>query len=111
MMNHKTEATQQHKITRPDGDSGDVSLGAWLILAGIFIGIGQLLASGEILTWRIVIGRALLSGGLGMSSTIIFLWFHEIPFFVLLGVACAIVSLGTSGLERAFQAIFNRGPK
>ena len=39
-----------------------------LALVGMLIGIGQLLASAELLTWRIVVGRALSTGGLGAAA-------------------------------------------
>lgn len=96
-------------IKRPSTDEGDFGVLGWLAAIGLMVGIGQLLASDERLTWRIVVGRALISSALGMSSTVIFLFLPEVPFFVLLGLACGLVSLGTSGLERAFQVIFNRG--
>lgn len=76
-----------------------LSLGA----VGVVIGIGQLLASTERLTMRIILGRALSSAGLGASSTAILVLFPNIPMAAQFGCAALIASLGTSALERAFQ--------
>lgn len=81
----------------------------YLGLAGLLVGIGQLLASTEPLTKRIVIGRALSSIGLGASAAIPLAWLPDMPFAAQLGLACGIASLGTSGLERMVQRIFGGG--
>lgn len=73
---------------------------------GILIGLGQLLASKEQLTARIVIGRCLSTVGLAMSAGSVLLAFPEIPIIAQLGVAAALASLGTSGLERLVQRLF-----
>jgi hypothetical protein len=72
---------------------------------GLTIGIGQLLASGEVLTWRIVIGRALSTGGIAMGAGAVLVWVPELSLIGQMGVAAALASLGTSGLERMFQRI------
>lgn len=72
---------------------------------GLTIGIGQLLASGEVLTWRIVIGRALSTGGIAMGAGAVLVWVPELPLIGQMGVAAALASLGTSGLERMFQRL------
>lgn len=72
-------------------------------LVGISIGVGQLLASNEVLTWRIVIGRALSTGGIAMASGAALVWVPDLPLLGQIGVAAALASLGTSGLERLFQ--------
>jgi len=70
---------------------------------GVAIGIGQLLASKEDLTWRIMLGRALSTGGLAMASGVALVWIPDLPLVGQFGVAAALASLGTSGLERMFQ--------
>lgn len=72
---------------------------------GLTIGIGQLLASGEVLTWRIVIGRALSTGGIAMGAGAVLVWVPELSLIGQMGVAAALASLGTSGLERMFQRL------
>ena len=70
---------------------------------GVVAGIGQLLASTEKLTTRIVVGRALSSAALGASAGTALTWLPEMPIEATIGLACVIASLGTSGLERLLQ--------
>lgn len=70
---------------------------------GLIIGIGQLLASQERLTTRIIVGRALSSAGLGASSTAMLVAFPDLPLAAQFGCAALFASLGTSFLERMFQ--------
>ena len=72
---------------------------------GISIGIGQLMASPERLTKRIIIGRALSTGGLSMAAGLVLVWVPNLPLIGQIGVAAALASLGTSGLERMFQRL------
>lgn len=75
----------------------------WFAFVGAAISIGQLLASKETLTWRIVCGRAISSAGLGVASGAVLVWFPEMTFGGQLGIAAGLASLGTSGLEKVFQ--------
>lgn len=72
---------------------------------GIAIGLGQLMASNEVLTWRIIVGRALSTGGIAMAAGGVLVWVPDLPLIGQLGVAAALASLGTSGLERLFQRV------
>lgn len=74
-----------------------------LALVGMLIGIGQLLASAKLLTWRIVVGRALSTGGLGAAAGTALMWVPDLTFAGQIGLAAALASLGTSALERLFQ--------
>lgn len=76
---------------------------ALLAGAGVAVGIGQLLHSKEPLNWRIVVGRAMSSGGLGVAAGTALSWAPDLPFGAQLGIAAALASLGTSGLERLFS--------
>ena len=76
---------------------------ALLAGVGVVAGIGQLLASTEKLTTRIVVGRALSSAALGASAGTALTWLPEMPIEAMIGLACVIASLGTSGLERLLQ--------
>ena len=73
-----------------------------LVLLGAVIGLGQLLASGERITVRLAIGRALCSGGLGGAASSALVVWPDLPPAALLGIACAIASLGTSLIESIF---------
>ncbi|MBX6333970.1 hypothetical protein IRY61_01355 [Candidatus Saccharibacteria bacterium] len=72
-------------------------------LVGIIAAIGQLLASKEKLTARIVIGRVLSTTALAMSAGGLMLWFADPHPLALIGTSAALASLGTSFLERLVQ--------
>ena len=74
-------------------------------LVGVTIGLGQLLAGNERLTLRLLVGRALSTGGLAMAAGVILVWVPELSLVGQIGVAAGLASLGTSGLERAFQRV------
>lgn len=77
-------------------------------LIGVSIGLGQLLNSSEKLTARLIIGRALSTGGLSMAAGLAIVLVPDLPLVAQLGAAAALASLGTSGLERMFQTFMNR---
>jgi len=79
----------------------------WIALAGLITGIGNLLASQEVLTWRIVLGRAISSAALGGSAGFALQFAPDMPFPALVGLSCILASLGTSGLERLLQKWLN----
>lgn len=72
-------------------------------MMGLITAFGQLLASEEKLTWRIIIGRTLSSVGLAISSGAILLWFSNPHPLALIGVSAGAASLGTSFLEKIIQ--------
>lgn len=72
---------------------------------GIIIGLGQLLASEEKLTARIIVGRALSTAGIAVAAGSVLVWVPDLPLIGQLGVAAGLASLGTSGLERMFQRV------
>jgi hypothetical protein len=74
-------------------------------VVGISIGIGQLLASKEVLKWRIIIGRSLSTGGIAMAAGAVLVWVPDLPLVGQIGVAAGLASLGTSGLEQMFQRV------
>lgn len=70
---------------------------------GVLTGLGQLMASKERLTWRIVIGRCLSSAGIATAAGVVLLAVPNVSPLAQIGVAAALASLGTSGLERLIQ--------
>lgn len=72
-------------------------------LAGFLAGLGVLLASKEVLTMRIIVGRAISSTALGIGSTAVLAIVPHISETGQIGIACLVASLGTSGLERLLQ--------
>lgn len=78
----------------------DVSAAVGLALIGASIGLGQLLASTETISTRLLIGRALVSGGLGLAAAAVLTFYPNIGFYAQMGVGAALASVGTSGVER-----------
>lgn len=90
-------------------------LSHWEILlsmaaVGGLTALGQLLASNERITPRIIWGRALSSIGLSVSAGAILLWFTEPNPLALIGVSAGLASLGTSFLEKFVQKKFGINP-
>lgn len=88
-----------------DKDSASV---VGLMTIGVIAGLGQLLASKEKLTFRVVLGRILSSAALGSASSLLLIAFPSIPWEAQLGAAAALASLGTSALELMFQRIITK---
>lgn len=78
------------------------------LIIGVTIGLGQLLAGNEDLTLRLLFGRALSTGGLAMAAGVVLVWVPDLSLGGQIGVAAGLASLGTSGLERAFQRAMER---
>ena len=76
---------------------------------GVSIGVGKLMASGEPLSPRLVVGRAISTGGIAMAAGAVLVWVPGLPLLGQIGVAAALASLGTSGLERIFVRMTGRG--
>ena len=77
-------------------------------LVGLLTGVGQLLASKEVLSWRIIVGRAMSSAALGVTAGLALTWIPDMPFEALVGLAACLSSLGTSGLEKLLQRFLNK---
>lgn len=75
----------------------------WLI--GALIGLGQLLLGDAELRSRRVIGRALVSGGIATAAGAVLVWIPDVSPGAMYGVAAALASLGTSGLERLVDRV------
>lgn len=78
---------------------------AVLFGVGALAGLGQLLASEERVTLRLAVGRAVTSGLLGTAAAAVSVWLPDIGVVEIVGVACALASLGTSGVESLIQRI------
>jgi hypothetical protein len=76
---------------------------------GVLTGLGQLMASKEALTWRIIVGRCLSTAGIATAAGVILLAFPGVSPLAQIGVAAALASLGTSGLERLIQRVLGIG--
>lgn len=78
-------------------------------LIGVLTGLGQLMASKEVLTWRIIAGRCLSTAGIATAAGVVLLAFPGVPPIAQIGCAAALASLGTSGLERLIQRVLGIG--
>ena len=78
---------------------------AALVCVGVAISIGQLLSSDEVLTLRKLLGRAIVGGGLALASACITIIFPGTPLYAQIGVAGALASLGTPGVERLLDRL------
>jgi len=67
---------------------------------GVVLAVGQHLKSREPWVWTVVIGRAICTGGVAMSAGAVLVWVPELSILGQVGVAAALASLGTAGLER-----------
>lgn len=76
---------------------------AWI---GIILSIGQHLKNKERWVWPVVIGRAICTGGVAMSSGAVLVWVPTLSMWGQIGVAAALASLGTAGLERLLTKLF-----
>jgi len=72
---------------------------ALLALIGACIGIGKLLQEDTPFSWRVAVGRSVVSGGLGASAGLILTAFPDASPVLMYGTAAALASLGTSGVE------------
>lgn len=73
---------------------------ATLIALGAAVGLGQLLASGERITARLLMGRTITAGGLGAVASVPLAWMPDTPTAAIYGLACAMVTLGVAGIEK-----------
>lgn len=81
---------------------------AGFFVVGTIIGIGQLLLSGAPLSPRLVVGRAISTGGIAMAAGAVLVWVPALPLLGQIGIAAGLGCLGTSGLERLFSKAIGR---
>lgn len=73
---------------------------------GVLIGVGQLLASDDEITPRVIFGRAFSSVGLSLVAGVALIQIPHLPLIALVGLSALFASLGTSVLERIVQRHF-----
>jgi hypothetical protein len=78
---------------------------------GGIIGLGQLLLGKDVLTLRLVLGRAISSGGLATAAAVALQFYPGMSNAMEIGLAAALASLGTSGLEALVQHFFGVGSR
>ena len=82
-------------------DEIELALVFWFI--GATIGIGQHLLSPDRFSWRVIVGRALSTGGLAVVAGTILIMQPNMSPLAQMGIAAGIASLGTAALEMAFM--------
>lgn len=80
---------------------------AWLAGVGIIVAVGKALTTNEPLTFKLVVGRAILGGALSTIAGVALLMFPEVPFVALIGIASALGILGEQFLGVAVRKILN----
>jgi hypothetical protein len=88
-----------------DHDKIDFSFFTWSSVLGALIGLGQLLDSAEVLSWRIIMGRALVSAGLASTAPALLTWFPQMPRMAEFAFAAVLASLGTSAIQSIVRRI------
>jgi hypothetical protein len=86
----------------------DAKLLAALGTAGVLIGVGKMLADDKPLKARQAIGRAILSGALGVAAGAIVIAIPGVGFVPQVALACILTSLGTSALEVLFSRLVHK---
>lgn len=86
--------------------NGEFSLKQFLLLLagmGVLIGLGKLLASNERFTWRLAIGRSIISAGLAVAAGSLLAFIPGLSQLALLGLAAASAVLGEQFLEKVIH--------
>lgn len=86
----------------------DLHLIGALAGAGFLVGIAKLLAADEPLKLRHVVGRAILSGALGLAAGAVVIFIPGVTFVAQVALACILASLGASALESMFHRIVKK---
>ncbi len=70
-----------------------------LAVMGAIIGLGKLLQSREPITFRLAVGRAIVTAGLAVGAFTLLAFIPDAPKQLIAGVAVIMASLGESGIE------------
>jgi hypothetical protein len=71
----------------------------YLIALGALIGLGKLLASNEVITPRLALGRAILGSATSTVAGVALVQFPSIPLPALVGIGAGLGILGAQYLE------------
>ena len=78
------------------------------VVIGVLTAIGQLLQSATPITWKLALGRCITTGGMAVVAGAALAIFPDLPLIAQLGIAAALASLGSSGIEVVLQKVLNR---
>lgn len=71
----------------------------YLLALGALIAVGKLLSGHEILTARLIIGRALLGSATSTVAGVVLVQFPSLPLPALIGIGSALGIIGAQYLE------------
>ena len=77
---------------------------AYIAGLGLLIGLGKLLASKETFSWRLAVGRAIVSAGLAVAAGAILAFMPGVSQLAIIGLAAASAVLGEQFLEKMIHA-------
>ncbi len=83
---------------------------AALAAIGAAIGLGKLLAADDPITVRLLVGRAVVSAGIGAAAGTVMLFAPDAHPVLLYGAAAGLASVGTSTLEYILKTRFGGRP-
>lgn len=70
-----------------------------LILMGVVIAMAKILVSTEKLTWRVVLGRAILNGFTTLGAGGALIWISDLNMLGILGLGAFLGTLGSQFVE------------
>ncbi|ENV18720.1 holin [Acinetobacter sp. RIT698] len=70
-----------------------------LILMGVVIAMAKVLVSTEKLTWRVVLGRAILNGFTTLGAGGALIWISDLNMLAILGLGAFLGTLGSQFVE------------
>lgn len=85
----------------------DLSLREMLVLLaviGLLVGFGKLLASNEKFSWRLAVGRAIVSAGLAIAAGSLLAFIPGLSQLGVIGLAAASAVFGEQFLEKLLHA-------
>lgn len=82
---------------------------AMLVVMGAMIALGKLLVSDEHLTFRLIIGRALLGAATSMIAGVGLIQFPELPPLALYGIGSGLGIVGSQYIEVWLKRRLRRG--
>jgi len=75
---------------------------------GFLVGIAKMLSSDEPIKLRHALGRAILSGALGLAAGAVVIFIPGVSFVAQVALACILASLGSSALESMFNRVVKK---
>ncbi len=83
-----------------------------IVVIGALVALGRLLVSKDVINLRVIMGRSILGGALGLISYpvawIVSSWFPlpaAAEFQIMIGLCCAFAAAGTEIFEKAIGAL------